>query len=364
MSNPQLDDVRKQIDALDIKIQDLITQRAHLARQVAEAKFAEDKNAVIYRPEREAEVLRNVALRNQGPLPNNLLNLIFTEIMAGCRALQHPLSVAFLGPEGTYCHTAALKHFGHTVQEVSLQTIPSVFREIEADTANYGVVPIENSTEGSVNQTLDCFVGTSLKICGEIELPIHHHLLSLSHELQSITLVCGHQQALAQCSIWLDTHLPNVKRIAVNSNAEAAIKATHDSSIAAIAGKIAANIYQLNILNSRIENNVNNTTRFAVLGKQTAVPTGKDKTSLLLSGSNEPGALYAMLRVFAENQINMTRIESRPSKTSIWEYVFFIDIEGHIDDESLTRAMQALQSYTSFIKHLGSYPKTMLTNAC
>ncbi len=364
MSNPQLDGVRQHIDTLDVKIQELITQRAHLARKVADAKYAEDKNAVIYRPEREAEVLRNVTTRNQGPLSNDVLTVIFTEIMAGCRALQYPLSVAFLGPKGTYTHAAVLKHFGHSIKEVPLQTILSVFREVAAGTASYGIVPVENSTEGSVNQTLDCFVDTSLKICGEINLPIHHNLLSNSGSLQSITTVCGHQQALAQCSIWLDTHLPTVKRIAVDSNAEAAIRAMQESHVAAIAGKVAADIYQLKILDSHIENNVNNTTRFAVLSKQTTLSTNNDKTSLLLSVTNEPGALYAMLHVFADHQINMTRIESRPSKVGIWEYVFFIDIEGHINDQALTHAMQALQPYVSLIKHLGSYPKTMLTNVC
>ncbi len=354
MSN--LANIRVHIDQLDRQIQELITQRAHLAKQVAQAKYAEEENPNFYRPEREAEVLRNVIARNQGPLSNDSFVRIFREIMSDCLALQKPLNIAFLGPIGTYSQAAVSKHFGQAAQNIALQTIDEVFREVEVGTAHYGVVPVENSTEGGVNQTLDCFIKTQLKICGEIDLPIHHHLLSKVTELTQIQRIYTHQQSFAQCRSWLDNHLPTIERIAINSNAEAARRAANEPGAAAIAGKMTAEIYQLEIIASRIEDDVNNTTRFAVLGQQNVPPTGKDKTSLLLSSPNKPGALYHLLEAFAKNNLSMTRIESRPSRQGIWEYVFFIDIEGHIKDTPVAKSLQALEKHTSLIKHLGSYP--------
>lgn len=352
--------VRAQIDELDEKIQNLITQRAGLATEVAQAKYAQETKPVFYRPEREVEVLRNVIARNKGPLSNETLTRIFREIMSDCLALQQPLKIAFLGPAGTYSQAAVYKHFGHAAQNIPLQTIEEVFREVEAQTANYGVVPVENSTEGGVNQTLDGFINTPLKICGEIELPIHHHLLANVDKVEQIQRIYSHQQSLAQCHHWLNSHLPQVERIAVNSNAEAARRALNEVGTAAIAGQMAADIYQLRIIASRIEDNINNTTRFAVLGQPEIPPTGGDKTSLLLSTPNQPGALYDLLEPFAHNQVNMTRIESRPSRQGIWEYVFFVDIEGHIQDAPIVNALQTLAKYTGLIKHLGSYPRAIL----
>jgi len=352
--------VRAQIDELDEKIQNLITQRAGLATEVAQAKYAQETKPVFYRPEREVEVLRNVIARNKGPLSNETLTRIFREIMSDCLALQQPLKIAFLGPAGTYSQAAVYKHFGHAAQNIPLQTIEEVFREVEAQTANYGVVPLENSTEGGVNQTLDGFINTSLKICGEIELPIHHHLLANVDKVEQIQRIYSHQQSLAQCHHWLNSHLPQVERIAVNSNAEAARRALNEVGTAAIAGQMAADIYQLRIIASRIEDNINNTTRFAVLGQPETPPTGGDKTSLLLSTPNQPGALYDLLEPFAHNQVNMTRIESRPSRQGIWEYVFFVDIEGHIQDAPIVNALRTLAKYTGLIKHLGSYPRAIL----
>ena len=352
--------VRAQIDELDEKIQNLITQRAYLATEVAKAKYAQEAKPVFYRPEREAEVLRNVVARNQGPLSNETLTRIFREIMSDCLALQQPLKIAFLGPAGTYSQAAVYKHFGHAAQNIPLQTIEEVFREVEARTVDYGVVPVENSTEGGVNQTLDCFINTPLKICGEIELPIHHHLLTTVDKIEQIQRIYSHQQSLAQCHHWLNNHLPQVERIAVNSNAEAARRALNEASTAAIAGSIAADIYQLRIIASRIEDNVNNTTRFAVLGQQETPPAGNDKTSLLLSTPNQPGALYDLLEPLAQNQVNLTRIESRPSRQGLWEYVFFVDIEGHIQDLPIVNALQKLAKNNCLIKHLGSYPGAIL----
>ncbi|HAI68663.1 MAG TPA: prephenate dehydratase [Gammaproteobacteria bacterium] len=359
MSTQNLQNLRTEIDQLDQDIQKLITQRARLAEKVKEAKYAEEENPIFYRPEREAEVLQNVQKRNQGPLPDDTLIQIFREIMSGCLALQKPLKIAFLGPEGTYSQAAVCKHFGHATHILPQQTIDDVFREVESGAAHFGVVPVENSTEGGVNQTLDCFIETPLKICGEIELAIHHHLLSKSEELTSIQRIYAHQQSFAQCRGWLDSHLPKIKQITVNSNAEAAQLASNESGAAAIAGQAAAEIYQLQILASRIEDHVNNTTRFAVLGQKAVSPSGNDKTSLLLSTPNKSGALYHLLQPFADNNLSMTRIESRPSRKGIWEYLFFVDIECHIEDAPIAQSLKALEKQSSFIKHLGSYPRAV-----
>jgi len=359
MSTQNLQNLRTEIDQLDQDIQKLITQRARLAKKVKEAKYAEEENPIFYRPEREAEVLQNVQKRNQGPLPDDTLIQIFREIMSGCLALQKPLKIAFLGPEGTYSQAAVCKHFGHATHTLPQQTIDDVFREVESGAAHFGVVPVENSTEGGVNQTLDCFIETPLKICGEIELAIHHHLLSKCDELASIQRIYSHQQSFAQCRGWLDSHLPKIEQITVNSNAEAARLASNESGAAAIAGQAAAEIYQLQILASRIEDHVNNTTRFAVLGQKAVSPSGNDKTSLLLSSPNKSGALYHLLQPFSDKQVSMTRIESRPSRKGIWEYIFFVDLEGHQEDASITQSLERLKKQASFIKHLGSYPRAV-----
>ncbi len=351
--------IRTRIDELDQHIQELITQRAQLAKEVAKAKYAEESQPHFYRPEREMEVLHKVISRNQGPLSNQTLIRIYREIMSECLALQKPLTIAFLGPEGTYSQAAVQTHFGHSIQPLPLPTIEEVFREVEANNADYGVVPVENSTEGGVNQTLDCFIYTPLKICSEIDLPIHHHLLSRSENLNQLTHIYAHQQSLAQCRLWLDTHLPNIQKIPVNSNAQAAQRAAQEPSSAAIAGQIAADLYQLSLLAKRIEDRANNTTRFAVMGKQDVLPTGKDKTSLLLSSPNRSGALYQLLAPFANHHISMTRIESRPAKQGIWEYIFFVDIEGHLEDPAVANSLKELETHTSLIKHLGSYPRSL-----
>jgi len=358
MSATNLTEVRARIDELDAHIQELITQRARLAEQVAQAKYSEEEKPIFYRPEREAEILQKVIARNYGPLSNDTLMRIFREIMSECRALQKVLDVAFLGPAGTYSQAAVCKHFGHAVNMLPLATIDLVFREVESGNAHYGVVPVENSTEGGVNQTLDCFIKTSLKIAGEVELPIHHHLLSRAEQLEDIESIYAHQQSLAQCRLWLDTRLPTIQCRPVNSNAEAARLASQEPKAAAIAGQTAAEIYQLNILASRIQDEANNTTRFAVIGAQNIPPTGQDKTSLLISAPNQAGALYHLLAPFADNQVNLTRIQSRPSRQGLWEYVFFIDIDGHIQDLPILKALQTLQGHSSLIKHLGSYPRT------
>lgn len=360
MPKSNLSDLRTRIDEIDVQIQELITQRACLAEEIAHVKCLAEEGPVLYRPEREAAILHNIVVRNQGPLTNETLLLIFREIISACLSLQKSLDIAFLGPEGTYSQAAVLKHFGHSIHGIPLPTIFSVFREVEAGTAHYGVVPVENSTEGGVNQTLDCFITTSLKICGEIELPIHHYLLATTTDLAQVKRVYSHQQSLSQCRLWLDTYLPTAARVAVSSNAEAARLSKIETGSAAIAGSMAAEVYDLLTVAARIEEMVNNTTRFAVLGQQQVPPTQCDKTSLLLSSANRPGTLYRLLESFANNSVNMTRIESRPSRQGIWEYVYFIDIEGHIQDPTVAKAMEALQTHASFVKFLGSYPRAIL----
>lgn len=358
MSHFDLSSVRARIDEIDVEIQKLINQRAELAQEVAKAKRAEDANPHFYRPEREIEVLTKAKQRNHGVLSDTSISVIFREIMSACLALQKPLNIAFLGPEGTYSQAAVFKHFGHAVQTTPLQTIEAVFTNVEADKSDYGMVPVENSTEGGVNQTLECLLKTPLKICGEVNLAIHHNLLARTLELKNINKVYSHQQSLGQCRTWLDTYLPHAERIAVNSNAEAARRAVAEMDSAAIAGQTAAEIYALSIVAANIEDNPNNTTRFVVLGRQTVQPTGQDKTSLVIGSvfSNQSGTLFRVLKPFADNHINMTRIESHPSRQGIWHYIFFIDIEGHEQEPSVSQALQELATATVSIKKLGSYP--------
>ena len=360
MSDDRLDEIRKRIDAVDAEIQRLISERAALAQEVARIKQAgqADEEVVFYRPEREAQVLRKVLERNQGPLPGEEMARLFREIMSACLALEQPLTVAFLGPEGTFTQAAALKHFGHAVNTRPMAAIDEVFREVEAGSAHFGVVPVENSTEGVINHTLDMFMRSSLTICGEVELRIHHHLIGRDRD--NIRKIYSHQQSLAQCREWLDAHLPEVERVAVSSNAEAVRRAAEEEGAAAIAGETAAEIYGVPVLEAKIEDNPDNTTRFLVIGKQKVPPSGDDKTSLLVSTPNRPGALYRLLAPFERNGISMSRIESRPSRLANWEYVFFIDINGHVDDEPVARALETLKADSPMFKVLGSYPKAVL----
>ncbi len=351
--------LRGKIDALDEKIQALISERARLALEIAETKQQDGSNN-FYRPEREAEVLRHVLARNQGPLSQEAMARLFREIMSACLALESRLRIAFLGPEGTFTQEAALKHFGHFVETVPLAAIDEVFREVESGNAQFGLVPVENSTEGVINHTLDMFMTSPLKICGEVELRIHHHLLGKGNDPQSARRVVSHQQSLAQCREWLDANLSGIERVAVASNAEAARMAAADVGTVAIAGDSAARLYDLKIFASNIEDRPDNTTRFLVIGTAETAPSGNDKTSLLLSSRNRPGALQRLLAPLAKNGINMTRIESRPSQQSMWEYVFFVDVDGHAKDRKVAKALAELEKEAAFLKRLGSYPKAVL----
>jgi chorismate mutase/prephenate dehydratase len=366
-AKPRLESLRREIDRVDAALHALINERARLARAVGISKHADGHLVDFYQPEREAEVLRlalqrNQAARESGALRDEEIVRLFREIMSACLAQEEPLKVAFLGPEGTFTQTAVYKHFGHSVRALPLPSIDEVFHEVEKGNADFGVVPIENSTEGTVNHTLDRFLNSPLKICGEVELRIHQYLMGRMDDLGQIARVCSHAQSLAQCRGWLNEHLPSVERVPVSSNAEAARRARDESGTAAIAGKTAAEVYGLTLLATEIEDRPDNTTRFFVVGRRLFKPSGADRTTLLVS-TNEtagPGALHRLLGPLAKHGINLTRIESRPSQRRKWDYVFFIDIEGHVDDPKVAAALEGLKSQASLYRVLGSYPKAVL----
>ncbi len=365
-----LDKLRNEIDAIDSQIHDLINRRAECAERVAETKLksyvaengdADAAKVLFYRPEREAQVLQKVIERNKGPLDGKTVAHIFREIMSACLALEKPMEVAYLGPEGTFTQAATLKHFGQSVISLPQASIATVFSQVEIGQCNYGVVPVENSTEGMVSHTLDNFRQSTLKICGEVELRIKLHLLANEHaSSDSIKTICAHQQALAQSRNWLDNNWPGVERVEVFSNAEAARMAKADSSIAAVAGDIAAEQYGLMKLAESIEDYANNTTRFLIIGKESVAPSGSDKTSLIVEVHNKPGALLKLLEPFSSAGVSLTRIDTRPSRTDIWTYVFFIEFEGHQQDTVIRQILDNLGENSRMLKVLGSYPKAVL----
>lgn len=359
--------LRNEIDSIDAEIQKLINRRAQCAQQVAEVKKQNGQIEEIqyYRPEREAQVLRKVMDRNGGPVDDEEMARIFREIMSVCLALEQPMKIAFLGPEGTFTQAAALKHFGHSVETVPMTSIDEVFREVESGAAHYGVVPVENSTEGMVNSTLDSFMHSSLKICGEVELRIHQHLLVKEKVApEKIKRIYSHEQSLAQCRQWLNTHLPQAERIGVSSNAEAARLVAEGAEdgvvVAAIAGDMAAEQYQLFPQVSKIEDRPDNTTRFLMIGTHPVPVSGCDKTSIIASTRNKPGALYHLLEPFQRENISLTRVETRPSESGTWAYVFFVDFEGHCEDEKVRSVLKEICDETVELKLLGSYPKAVL----
>ncbi len=357
-----LGSIRENIDAIDARIHSLLNERARFAQLVGISKSAKGKAVDYYRPEREAEVLRMALKRNQGPLRDEEIARLFREIMSACLAQQEPLKVAFLGPEGTFTQAAVLKHFGSSVRALPLAAIDEIFHEVEGGVADFGVVPIENSTEGTVNHTLDMFLSSGLKICGEVELRVSHYLMGNMSSFEAIKRVCAHPQALAQCRAWLDDQLPEVERVGVSSNAEGARRARDEHGTAGIAGRAAAEIYALNVLANEIEDRPDNTTRFLVVGRKLFSASGADRTTLLVSTSDtdDAGALFQLLEPLAQHRVNMTRIESRPSRRRKWDYVFFIDIEGHVSDPPVANALAALESRASLFKILGSYPRAVL----
>ncbi len=355
-----LSELRNTIDSIDSQILQLMNKRATCAMEVARTKVSTGETGSFYRPDREALVLRSIKEKNTGPLSDDSAVRLFRELMSSCLALEKPLDIAFLGPEGTFTQQATFKHFGQTINTVPASTINEIFNEVENQHCQFGVVPVENSTEGVINHTLDRFISSSLKICGEVEIRVHQHLMGHAEKLSDISEILSHQQSLAQCRQWLDLHLPNVVRTSVNSNGEAAKLAAESTNKMAIAGEVAANLYKLNILKKNIEDETNNTTRFLIIGQQEPVSTGLDKTSILVSTGNKAGSLHNILQPFAEHGISMSHIESRPSKQGLWDYVFFIDINGHKDDEDVSRALETLKKHVNWLNILGSYPKAVI----
>ena len=357
---PDLGEVRSRIDAIDLQIQSLIQERAGFARLVGAAKGPLKAAVEYYRPEREAQVLRRVVDRNEGPLSDEVLVRLFREVMSACLAQQEPLRIGYLGPEGTFSQQAVHKHFGHSAHGLPLSSIEEVFEEVEAGNADFGVVPVENSGQGTIQSTLDMFLTSTLKICGEVELRVHQYLLSRTGRIEDIERVYSHPQSLAQCKAWLRQHLPNAERLPVASNAEAARRSRTADDAAAIAGESAGKVYGLKVVAGPIEDRPDNTTRFLVLGRNLFPASGNDRTSLLVSVHDRPGALYSVLRPLAEHGISMNRIESRPAHLGKWVYAFFIDVSGHVEDPAMKAVLNELGEFADAVRILGSYPVAVL----
>ena len=354
---PALDDVRARIDTIDRQIQGLIAERAHFALQVGKAKGKLAAAVDYYRPEREARVLRMVVDRNEGPLSDELLVHVFREIMSACLAQQEPLKIGYLGPEGTFSQQAVLKHFGRSAHGLPLASIEEVFQEVENGTADFGVVPVENSGQGTIQITLDLFLTSGLKICGEVELRVHQYLLSRSGRIEDIERIYAHPQSFAQTAGWLRSNLPETEKIPVSSNAEGARRARNADDAAAIGGESAGHVYGLKkVIMQPIQDDRDNTTRFLVVGRRIFPSSGHDRTSILVFIHDKPGALFDVLSPFARHGISMNRIESRPSHQAKWEYAFFIDLDGHVEDEAMQQALAELEAHSAQIKVLGSYP--------
>ncbi|ALE53008.1 prephenate dehydratase [Candidatus Thioglobus autotrophicus] len=359
MGKKTLAELRVEIDALDKKVQSLIGERAQLASDVAEVKKAADDNSVFYRPEREAQVLRSIIERNDNLLKDKDMAHIFREIMSACLALEQPLNIAYLGPEGTFTQEAALKHFGHAVSTLDCGSIDEIFHQVEKGNAHYGVVPIENSSNGVIGGTVDMLYSQDLKICGEVEISIQHQLMSADQSVE-IKTIYAHQQALDQCQRWLANHYPNAQLKAVASNALAARLVKDEVGAAAIASEAALGLYDLERVAKNIEDKTGNTTRFLILGKESIEPSGDDKTSILVVTKHESGALFDLLEPFKEQGINMMQLARHPIPGVKWEYLFLIDIEGHQEDDKVKVALAEIEKRVLKVDVLGSYPVAVL----
>lgn len=348
-----LDELRDRIDRTDEQILDLLLERARIAQEIGRIKA--DKERPAHAPAREAELLAALLSRDLSPLDAEAVAGVFREMISACRALQTPLTVAYLGPEHTFTHAAAQKHFGRSCEFLSQPSIPDVFAAVEHARADLGVIPIQNSTEGVVGATLDCLLDTSLRICAEIYVPVHHYLVARC-ALDEIRAVISHPQVLAQCRRWLRESLPGTEQIPTSSTSAAAQAAANQEGLAAISPLEAAEAHGLSVLAENIEDLPNNRTRFFVIGDLDPPPTGSDKTSVVFSTPHRAGALHQALAAFAQHGINLTLIQSRPARGKLWEYVFFVDFEGHADDESPARALAELRDYCALLKALGSYP--------
>ena len=352
----QLAPLRARIDAIDAQILELLSQRALTAQEVGVVKHAAQADGPVLRPEREAEVIRGLQARNPGPFPNAAVASVWTEIMSACRGLERGMTVAYLGPQGSFSEQAAFEQFGHSVQGLPCASFDDVFRAIEGGLADVGRVPVENSTEGAVNRSMDLLLNTPLKIMGERSLLIRHCLMTQSGTMDGITTISAHPQALAQCQGWLTRHYPNLERVAAASNSEAARVASENPAVAAIAGEVAAPAWKLRVVEAGIQDDPYNRTRFLAIGHIEPLSSGKDKTSLILAVPHRAGAVYEMLKPLAANGVSMTRFESRPARTGQWEYYFYVDVLGHQRDPQVVAALTELQAQAAFLKILGSYP--------
>ncbi|KAA0911822.1 prephenate dehydratase [Pusillimonas sp. ANT_WB101] len=353
----KLKPLRDRIDSLDQQILQLFNQRAQTALEVGKVKEEFDVDGPILKPEREAMVIRRLQTLNQGPVTQEAVDAVWTQIISTCRGLESALTVAFLGPQGSFSEQAALEHFGHAVTRLRCDSFDEVFRAVEAGQADVGMVPVENSTEGAINRTLDLLLNSPLKVLGERSIKIHHNLMTKSGTLDGITRVMAHPQALAQCQAWLTQHRPDLARDAASSNGEAARIASLDPTVAAIAGETAAHAWDLQIVHAGIQDDPQNRTRFLSVGAIETLPTGNDKTSIILAVPNRSGAVYEMLSPLATNGVSMTRLESRPARTGQWEYYFYVDLLGHRDEPAVAQALAELKQQVAFFKVLGSYPR-------
>jgi chorismate mutase/prephenate dehydratase len=347
--------LRERIDEVDREILERLNRRARLAREVGHCK--DRTGAPVYRPEREAQIMARLRTLNTGPLAGEAIEAIYREIVSACRELERRLRVAYLGPAGTFSEQALLKHFGSSVDALPCATIDEVFRAAQAGTADFGIVPVENSSEGPVNRTLDLLLQTTLTISGEVAVPVRQNLMSGSGSLDGVRRVVSHPQSLAQCAGWLDQHAPGIERMPVASNAEAARLASLDASTAAIAGEYAAARYGLELVARAIQDDPNNQTRFAVVGHHACTASGADQTSLILSVPDRAGAVHALIEPLARHGVSMKRFESRPARQGLWEYYFYIDVIGHRDDPAVAAALAELKSQAAFFKVVGSYPR-------
>ncbi len=357
MGKEELSKLREQIDKLDKKILELISNRARIALEIGRLKSKDQLN--FWDPKREKEIFEHLKSLNKGPLSHQAIFHIFHEIITATREIQHPTKVAFLGPEATFSHMAAIKHFGKTAIFYPLPSIKDVFWEVEKGSYDYGVVPVENSTEGIVAYTLDMFMQSELKVAGEIYLRINHFLAASFKEKEKIKKIYAHPQAVAQCRNWISYHMPNIPIFETSSTALAARKAKEDPEAAAITTKLAAEKADLFILERHLEDFAHNTTRFWIIGHRLPNPTGSDKTSLLFATPDRPGALYKCLKPFAERRVNLSKLESRPMKNLPWHYLFFVDLEGHYTDTPVKEALVELKEVSAYLKLLGSYPKAL-----
>ncbi len=350
--------MRDEIDAIDAEVLRLLNRRARVAQEVGEFKRTVDPDPQVFRPEREAQVLRRLGALSEGPLDAEAVATIYREIMSACRALERPAVIAFLGPEGTYSEQAVIRQFGRSVERRACATIDAIFREVESRASDFGLVPVENSTEGTVNRSLDLLLNSPLRICGEVVLPIDHHLLTRDGTMDRVTRVCAHPQALAQCIGWLGRRFPALERLPVDSNGLAARMAAEDPTVAAIAGDLAMERYGLMPVASHIQDIARNVTRFAVIGSIVSRPSGRDRTSFVFSVANKAGAVHEALEPMARHGVSMTRFESRPARTGAWVYHFHVDVEGHESDPSVAAALRELKDQAGLFKVLGSYPVT------